>query len=113
MLHQRKKAFAKNQSYLSRSRPSSRPSASDSITAKLLDVIGIRPVSNNPPLTKSQKAVLRFDLIVALLIFVIALATRLYRINIPPSIGMFTNISFSPLSPHSLSIRIAHEQFTH
>jgi len=55
----------------------------------MLQLLGIRPLRPDIPLTDQQAKSVRIDAIIAAMLFVITLATRFYRLNKPPSIGMY------------------------
>lgn len=72
-----------------------------SISKVILDVIGIRPIQRSPPLTPQQKWKLTVNLSVALVIFLLTLVTRFYRLGVPSSI-VFDEVHFAGFIHHYL-----------
>lgn len=72
--------------------------------AQLLDAIGIRKLRSDPQLSQQQKRARNIDLFIAFVLFLLTLATRLYRIAEPAKIGKSALLkSLLPLSPFSQS----------
>lgn len=53
----------------------------------LFELLGIRKLRPNPPVTPEQQRALQVDALLAALLFVVTLATRFYRLAIPAKIG--------------------------
>lgn len=83
-------------------RSSSRYSLSPEYSLRaLLDFIGLRPIKKNPPLTPQQKSNLITNITIAFVIFILTLASRFYRLEVPNSI-VFDEIHFAGFIHHYL-----------
>lgn len=74
---------------------SSQRSTSDVI----LDLIGIRSIQRNPPLTPQQKFNLNVNLSIAVVLFLLTFATRFYRLEVPKTI-VFDEVHFAGFIHH-------------
>lgn len=88
MLRQRRKKNAERRPRKSSfSTPRHRKKYGPGQTAWILDVLGIRPLREDPVLSPEQKRAKEIDSVISFVLFVITIFTRFYRLAVPAKIG--------------------------